>query len=677
MRSRRAIVLLTIILLLLLDLGRSVYARYGYARPLEAWQPDPAVYADLTWPPGADVSASAPLGVRVYAQRCAVCHGPTGQGNGPAAPSMIPRPRNFALGQFKYKSTPPGSPPSDDDLMRTVREGLHASAMPYWADLLSDDAIRAVIGQVKGFSRIFQDPAPVTITVPPRLPPTAQSVTRGRTLYQTQCASCHGIDGRARVMLKDAAGYPVITRDLTAPWTFRRGSTPAEIWLRVTTGLAPGPMPSFARTLTPEQRWDVVNYVLSLARVAPWESGGRLDGPGQQRDLTKRGEYVVHAAMCGLCHTPINRTGIYRADDFYLGGGMRVWAYPHGVLVSRNLTSDPDTGLGRWSEEQIIDAFTNGRSPGRLLNVFDMPWTLLHRLSPDDARAIARYLKTALPAVHNRVPPPLRYGVVETIAAKIRLGLPPATPDVLTFADGLFGHTGGGISRDVPQRILVSAQWVVLILGVIAFVRATPRDRRRPRTPRRWLLAIAGGIGLLMVGLVGWVLYSTPSLRLLPPEQLVDLAAPLPPAPLLRASATPEQVALAERGRYLFAVTSCSLCHGPRGAGGGKISWRPIGTLWTRNITPDPATGIGRWSDPQIARAIRSGVSADGRALHWQGMIWDHLSNLDEEDVRALVAYLRALPPVKRQVPAARPPAADDCKTYTFWLRASAAAGCR
>jgi mono/diheme cytochrome c family protein len=676
MRSRRGIVLATIGLLILLDAGRSLYARVGYARPLDVWQPAPSVYADLTWPPGADLPTTAPLGERVYMQRCAVCHGPTGQGNGPAAPSMIPRPRNFALGQFKYKSTPAGAPPSDADLLRTIREGLHAGAMPGWSDLLSDAEIRAVLARVKAFSPIFgEGPTPRAISIPQRISPTPESVARGRTLYQSRCAGCHGTDGRARTTLADAAGYPVVTRDLTAPWTFRRGGAPEEIWLRISTGLAPAPMPSNFR-LSPQERWDVVNYVLSLARVAPWEPGGRLDGPGRQADLTKRGEYVVHAAMCGLCHTPINRTGIYRGDDFYLGGGMRVGAYPHGVLVSRNLTSDPSTGLGGWSEEQIVEAITNGRSPGRLLNVFDMPWTLLHRLQPDDARAIARYLKTALPPVRDRVPGPLRYGVIETIVVKIMRGLPAAVPDVLTFADGHFGYTAGGISRELPQTFLVGAQWLVLLAGVVGFLRATPKDDR-PRGRRRRWRTMAGGLGVIVLGLIGWTLYSTPAIRLLPPQQLAAIAAPPPPAPRLSASASPEQAALAMRGRYLYTVTSCALCHGPSAAGGGKISWRPMGTLWTRNITPDPDTGIGRWSDAQIARAIRSGVAADGRPLHWQGMIWDHLSNLDEEDVRALVAYLRAMPPVVRRIPPARPPAADDCATYTFWLGPSREAGCR
>jgi hypothetical protein len=79
----------------------------------------------------------------------------------------------------------------------------------------------------------------------------------------------------------------------------------------------------------------------------------------------------------------------------------------------------------------------------------------------------------------------------------------------------------------------------------------------------------------------------------------------------------------------------------------------------------------------QIARAIRSGVSRDGYQMNWQGMIWDHASNWDEEDVRALIAYLRSLPPVNYRVPPDRAPAPDDCEIYTFWTSASHSPGCR
>src|ERR1700694_4808949 len=120
--KRSHIALTTIAFLLVLDLGRSINARVGYATPVSEWQPSPSDYSDLTWPPGADLPPNVPLGARVFARRCAVCHGPDGRGNGPAAPSLIPRPRDFTLGLFKFKSTPHGQPPTDDDRERTSSE---------------------------------------------------------------------------------------------------------------------------------------------------------------------------------------------------------------------------------------------------------------------------------------------------------------------------------------------------------------------------------------------------------------------------------------------------------------------------------------------------------------------------------------------------------------------------
>jgi mono/diheme cytochrome c family protein len=179
------------------------------------------------------------------------------------------------------------------------------------------------------------------------------------------------------------------------------------------------------------------------------------------------------------------------------------------------------------------------------------------------------------------------------------------------------------------------------------------------------------------LGVIGAVLYATPTLRVIPPEQIAGPIARGVPQPKAAALASPEQAALAARGRYLFTGASCALCHGTDGSGGLKVSWAPFGTLWVRNVTPDSATGLGSWSDAQIARAIRAGVSRDGKALHWQGMIWDHASNWDEEDIRALVVYLRSLPAVRRAIAAARPPAPDDCAVYSFWLKPTAVPGCR
>jgi hypothetical protein len=77
---------------------------------------------------------------------------------------------------------------------------------------------------------------------------------------------------------------------------------------------------------------------------------------------------------------------------------------------------------------------------------------------------------------------------------------------------------------------------------------------------------------------------------------------------------------------------------------------------------------LAEWSDEAVLRAMISGVSRDGRPLHWQAMIWDHLSNYSLEDQHALLAYVRSLPQVDRGLPSAAPPGANDCAGDTFWI---------
>ena len=372
LRSRLGVILVFGAVLLALDVGRSIWARVALEFPSAEYRPDPALYADLTWPPGANLDRDTPLGTRVFAQRCAVCHGPDGKGNGPAAPSMFPRPRDFSSGIFKYKSTAAGEPPTDQDLVRAVRDGLPSSAMPYFAGLLSAEELAAVVQQVKSFSTAFSQPGR-PIDIPPSILSSPESVARGKALFTSQgCAACHGDDGRGGQGFDDGSGHQVFARDLTAPWTFRGGSQPEDIWLRLTTGIMPGPMPAYADVLSADARWDLANFVVSLARTPPWEKGGSFGGGGFAADLSQRGEYLTRWKMCGLCHTAIDRTGIYNVDGADLAGGMRVGYYPHGVSVSRNLTSDPETGLGRRSVPQIVSALRDGQAPDRVLNPFAM-----------------------------------------------------------------------------------------------------------------------------------------------------------------------------------------------------------------------------------------------------------------------------------------------------------------
>jgi mono/diheme cytochrome c family protein len=308
-----------------------------------------------------------------------------------------------------------------------------------------------------------------------------------------------------------------------------------------------------------------------------------------------------------------------------------------------------------------------------------MPWMFLHGFTPDDALAIATYLKS-LPAVRNQIPLPLRYGFLETVIAKAvySKGLPPiGDPRLLIYKAGNYGRTEPGVlPRDWPQRVLIYAQWLVLAAAAIAFVAAGPRERRFPRGIGGWIKASLALLGLAVLALLSKIVYDTPVLAFVPPDAIGESVAAGIHAPDPAGFADPQQAALAARGRYLYTVTSCAFCHGGDGRGGSKVSMSSFGSLWVRNISSDAATGIGAWSDAEIARAIRSGVSRDGRALHWQGMIWDHLSNLDEEDVRALIAYLRALPAVRYELPPPRPPSAQDCTEYTFFLYETLESGC-
>lgn len=663
LKSRWRALLVVALLLLALDLARSLYARMGYSHPTEVWQPDPKVSADIAWPPGSELPGNIPLGTRVFAQRCAVCHGPDGRGNGPAAPTLIPRPTDFTLADFRFKSTAVGSQPTDADLIFTVKNGLSASAMPSFKDILTEGEVQAVVAQVKAFSGAFAGPPSRPLEIPPPSPANAQSLASGKRSYQSLgCAACHGEDGRMQRLLADKKGFLVLASDLSAPWSFRRGSDPNQVWLRIETGMAP--MPSYAHAANPQQIWDVVNFVKSLARIPPWEPGGTLAGRGHAADKLRRGEYLVHAMMCGLCHNQVDKTGIYRTDAAYLAGGMSVGLYPHGFFVSRNLTGDPETGLGRWSEEQVADAIRNGRAPTRTLNVVAMPWNLFHALTMEDSLAIAAYLKS-LPAFRNAIPPPLRYGLLETLVMKLTRPVPSGLPKAMTYAEGNFGNRTG-MALWLPS-LLVWLQWGVLLGGLVLVAMAGPSARRTPKTILGWVLLVTALVVGLVVGLIASALFYLPALAIIPPQEVAKTALGEVYVPKPDQFRSPEHRAMVDRGRYVYTIATCALCHEGNGLGGAKVSWRPLGTLWVRNLTSSREFGLGSWSDDEIARAIRSGVSKDGRALHWQGMVWDYSSNWDEEDIRSLVAFIRTIPAIEKPMSRTFPPAPGDCEVYTYF----------
>ena len=134
-------------------------------------------------------------------------------------------------------------------------------------------------------------------------------------------------------------------------------------------------------------------------------------------------------------------------------------------------------------------------------------------------------------------------------------------------------------------------------------------------------------------------------------------AAPLPTAatwrPAIAAIEPPKpqdfDAALVRRGRDLAAIGNCNNCHtvrtGKNFAGGLPVP-TPFGTIYSSNITPDPETGIGRWSEAAFQRAMRLGVDREGRHLY-PTFPYDHFTHVSDDDDRALYAYLMTRAPVR------------------------------
>lgn len=206
-----------------------------------------------------------------YMMRCARCHGEKGDGNGPLADLLDPRPRDFTLGMFKFRTTRTGALPTDEDLFRTITRGIPGTAMPSWQGL--PEQLRwAVLYYIKTFSEDFsdpeQDPDKFKVTLPPEVPSSPASIARGKELYeQNKCWECHGREARGdgRTNLKNDWDYPVRVPNLRRSWNLKGGSSPEQIVYRFTTGLNGSPMPSYEKSISGEDRWHLANYIASIA----------------------------------------------------------------------------------------------------------------------------------------------------------------------------------------------------------------------------------------------------------------------------------------------------------------------------------------------------------------------------------------------------------------------------
>jgi mono/diheme cytochrome c family protein len=256
-----------------------------------------------------------------------------------------------------------------------------------------------------------------------------------------------------------------------------------------------------------------------------------------------RGEYIVRSvAVCGGCHAADAKD-----PDGPLSGGHEFHDWRIGTVRAANLTSDTDTGLGAWSDAEIVRALRNGESRGGRLLTPVMPYEWFHEMSDDDAFAVARYLRS-LPPVRNRV---------------------TQSPNLM------------------------------FKLGKLLFLR---------------------------------------------------------PKPAMTVSAPPRS-ATTEYGGYLAQhVGLCADCHTPRTGllqkpdkhrlfAGMKNPPKDF-PVKPPNITPDPESGIGRWSEADFVRAMRTGVTPKGETLK-PFMPWPQLKRMTDDDLHAIYQYLRTVPPIR------------------------------
>ncbi len=209
-------------------------------------------------------------GRNIYLHMCVYCHGRDGNGGGTATDYLYPWPRDFRKGIFKFRSTPTGTLPRDEDLYRTIIRGVPGTSMPAWGDALSPQDTWALVNLIKSFSDRFRSEAPGDSLKVKPAPSSQALISKGKQLFvKHKCVDCHGAsgrgDGRLAESLMDAWKHAVFVHDITNPNYYKAGHEAKDIFRTISTGLDGTPMGSYAH-LPEEDRWALVHYVRSNFR---------------------------------------------------------------------------------------------------------------------------------------------------------------------------------------------------------------------------------------------------------------------------------------------------------------------------------------------------------------------------------------------------------------------------
>ena len=273
------------------------------------------------WPPeqlaltGTPQGAARPaLGRAVYERDCIGCHGPKGDGQGPAARFLSPKPRDFTKGLFKFAAVPAGELPRDQDLLRTLRHGLHGTSMPAW-ELMPEDEAVAVVQFVKTFSPRWVQRKPGAQIVPiddPFAKHPEKGVELGRKVYHAvaRCWACHAAyepratiyaDGQATGQTIDSFRDTLYTPeskksdwgdfirppDFTAD-TMKAGDSLEDLYRDVASGIGGTAMPMWRGALPEDQLWGLAHYVKTLVDLR-----GTPGAEALTRSLATQPEFIA------------------------------------------------------------------------------------------------------------------------------------------------------------------------------------------------------------------------------------------------------------------------------------------------------------------------------------------------------------------------------------------------
>ena len=286
--------------------------------------------------------------------------------------------------------------------------------------------------------------------------------------------------------------------------------------------------------------------ILCLVATATWAVVTVMPAMADDQDaLVKRGAYLVNGPVaCANCHTPREADFSFQKDMDFAGGFKLV--DPAFVVYTANITPDKETGIGEWTDAQIIAAIREGKDEKGKIIFPPMPVPTYNNMSDDDVKAIVAFLHTIKP-VHHEVPES---------------------------------------KWNIPQE-------------------AMPPAKGLPAPPKTDKVAYGG--------------YIVNSL-----------------AHCFECHTTPGANGAPDFAHHL-------------GAGGFEITLAPGMVIKTANITSDPDTGIGKWSDADIKKALTEGLTPTGGHLS-PPMPFSFFKNMTADDLDAVVAYIRTVPPISNKV---------------------------